>query len=199
MEVAQVSEKNKQQEEEKKEQQAPNEEELTEEDVEILGPEDVEEDELEEESGSREAELEKEIEEWKNRALRTQADLENVRRRAKAEKEEDAKYRVQPLAEDLLPVMDNFERAMQTQPDNESAQSFIDGMAMVYNQFRSALEQQGVEEIPAQGEYFDPTIHQAVMQADEEGFESNQIVEEMQKGYRLKDRVLRPSMVKVNN
>ncbi|MDX6153342.1 nucleotide exchange factor GrpE [Marinococcus sp. PL1-022] len=194
-----MSEKNKQQEEEKKEQQAPNEEELTEEDVEILGPEDVEEDELEEESGSREAELEKEIEEWKNRALRTQADLENVRRRAKAEKEEDAKYRVQPLAEDLLPVMDNFERAMQTQPDNESAQSFIDGMAMVYNQFRSALEQQGVEEIPAQGEYFDPTIHQAVMQADEEGFESNQIVEEMQKGYRLKDRVLRPSMVKVNN
>lgn len=194
-----MSEKNKQQEQEKKDQEAPNEEELTEEDVEILEPEDVEEDELEEESGSREAELEKEIEEWKNRALRTQADLENVRRRAKAEKEEDAKYRVQPLAEELLPVMDNFERAMQTQPDNESAQSFIDGMAMVYNQFKSALEQQGVEEIPAQGEYFDPTIHQAVMQADEEGFESNQIVEEMQKGYRLKDRVLRPSMVKVNN
>ncbi|WP_091611913.1 nucleotide exchange factor GrpE [Marinococcus luteus] len=199
MEVAQVSEKNKQQEEEKKDQEAPNEEELTEEDVEILDPEDVEEDELEEESGSREAELQKEIEEWKNRALRAQADLENVRRRAKAEKEEDAKYRVQPLAEELLPVMDNFERAMQTQPDNESVQSFIDGMAMVYNQFRTALEQQGVEEIPAQGEYFDPTIHQAVMQADEEGFESNQIVEEMQKGYRLKDRVLRPSMVKVNN
>lgn len=194
-----MSEKNKQQEQEKKDQEAPNEEELTEEDVEILEPEDVEEDELEEESGSREAELEKEIEEWKNRALRTQADLENVRRRAKAEKEEDAKYRVQPLAEELLPVMDNFERAMQTQPDNESAQSFIDGMAMVYNQFKSALEQQGVEEIPAQGEYFDPTIHQAVMQAAEEGFESNQIVEEMQKGYRLKDRVLRPSMVKVNN
>jgi molecular chaperone GrpE len=193
-----VSEKNKQKEEEKKDQEAPNEE-VTEEDVEILEPEDVEEDELEEESGSREAELEKEIDEWKNRALRAQADLENVRRRAKAEKEEDAKYRVQPLAEELLPVMDNFERAMQTQPDNESAQSFIDGMAMVYNQFRSALEQQGVEEIPAQGEYFDPTIHQAVMQADEEGFESNQIVEEMQKGYRLKDRVLRPSMVKVNN
>lgn len=194
-----MSEKNKQQEEEKKDQEAPNEEEVTEEDVEILEPEDVEEDELEEESGSREAELEKEIDEWKNRALRAQADLENVRRRAKAEKEEDAKYRVQPLAEELLPVMDNFERAMQTQPDNESAQSFIDGMAMVYNQFKSALEQQGVEEIPAQGEYFDPTIHQAVMQADEEGFESNQIVEEMQKGYRLKDRVLRPSMVKVNN
>lgn len=194
-----MSEKNKQQEQEKKDQEAPNEEEVTEEDVEILEPEDVEEDELEEESGSREAELEKEIDEWKNRALRAQADLENVRRRAKAEKEEDAKYRVQPLAEDLLPVMDNFERAMQTQPDNESAQSFIDGMAMVYNQFKSALEQQGVEEIPAQGEYFDPTIHQAVMQADEEGFESNQIVEEMQKGYRLKDRVLRPSMVKVNN
>lgn len=194
-----MSEKNKQQEEEQKDQEAPNEEEVTEEDVEILEPEDVEEDELEEESDSREAELEKEIEEWKNRALRTQADLENVRRRAKAEKEEDAKYRVQPLAEELLPVMDNFERAMQTQPDNDSAQSFIDGMAMVYNQFRSALEQQGVEEIPAQGEYFDPTIHQAVMQADEEGFESNQIVEEMQKGYRLKDRVLRPSMVKVNN
>ncbi|MDZ5782937.1 nucleotide exchange factor GrpE [Marinococcus luteus] len=194
-----MSEKNKQQEEEKKDQEAPNEEEVTEEDVEILEPEDVEEDELEEESGSREAELEKEINEWKDRALRAQADLENVRRRAKAEKEEDAKYRVQPLAEELLPVMDNFERAMQTKPDNESAQSFIDGMAMVYNQFKSALEQQGVEEIPAQGEYFDPTIHQAVMQADEEGFESNQIVEEMQKGYRLKDRVLRPSMVKVNN
>ncbi|GEK58760.1 protein GrpE [Marinococcus halophilus] len=193
-----MSEKNKQQEQEKNEQETPNEE-VTEEDVEIIEPEDVEEDELEEETGSREAELEKEVEEWKNRALRAQADLENVRRRAKAEKEEDAKYRVQPLAEELLPVMDNFERAMQTQPDNESAQSFIDGMAMVYNQFRTALEQQGVEEIPAQGEYFDPTIHQAVMQADEEGFESNQIVEEMQKGYRLKDRVLRPSMVKVNN
>lgn len=69
---------------------------------------------------------------------------------------------------------------------------------MVYRQFVEALEADGLEEIPTEGETFDPNVHQAVMQVEEEGFESNQIVEELQKGYKLKTRVIRPAMVKVN-
>lgn len=69
---------------------------------------------------------------------------------------------------------------------------------MVYNQLNQALEKAGVEEIQAENEEFDPNMHQAVMQVSEEGYESNQIVEVLQKGYKLKDRVIRPAMVKVN-
>lgn len=142
--------------------------------------------------------LKQEAEEWKNRSLRAQADLDNVRRRAKEEKEKAAKYRAQDLIESLLPVLDNFERAISATPETEEASSLLEGVNMVYTQFFEAVQKEGLEVIETEGKTFDPHQHQAVMQVEEEGFESNQIVEELQKGYKLKDKVIRPAMVKVN-
>ncbi|RSL31530.1 nucleotide exchange factor GrpE [Salibacterium salarium] len=142
--------------------------------------------------------LKKEAADWQNRALRAQADLDNVRRRAKEEKENAAKYRAQDLIEALLPVLDNFERAIKAAPENEDSDSLLQGVNMVYSQFYEALQNEGLEIIKTEGEVFDPHQHQAVMQVEEEGFESNQIVEELQTGYKLKDKIIRPAMVKVN-
>nr|WP_227934906.1 nucleotide exchange factor GrpE [Alkalihalobacillus deserti] len=139
-----------------------------------------------------------EIAELNNRILRIQADYDNFRRRSREEKEAAAKYRSQTVIEALLPVIDNFERALLVKPEAEEAKSLLQGMEMVYRQFQDTLKNEGIEVIDTVGQMFDPHLHQAVMQVEEEGFESNQIVEELQKGYKLKDRVLRPSMVKVN-
>lgn len=142
--------------------------------------------------------LETEKEEFKNKYLRTQADFDNFRRRTQKERENDLKYKSQELVSEILPVLDNFNRALQTEVNDEGTQSFVDGVKMVYNQLHQALEKAGVEEIKAENEQFDPNLHQAVMQVKEEGYESNQIVEVLQKGYKLKERVIRPAMVKVN-
>lgn len=142
--------------------------------------------------------LRQEKEEINNRLLRLQADYDNFRRRTQKEKEADRKYKSQSLVEELIPALDNFERALQVEVDGDSAKNFADGMKMVYDQFKAALEKEGVEEIPSQGEEFDPHMHQAIMQVQDENYESNIVVEELQKGYRLKDRVIRPAMVKVN-
>ncbi|WP_082233786.1 nucleotide exchange factor GrpE [Halobacillus massiliensis] len=143
-------------------------------------------------------ELKEEKDELQNRLLRLQADYDNFRRRTQKEKEADRKYRVQSLVEELVPVLDNFERALQVEIVGDAAENLASGMKMVYSQLQSALEKEGVEEIPAEGEVFDPHLHQAVMQVEDENYESNVVVEQLQKGYRLKDRVIRPAMVKVN-
>ncbi|MEC4587403.1 nucleotide exchange factor GrpE, partial [Bacillus safensis] len=83
-------------------------------------------------------------------------------------------------------------------PDNEQTKSLLEGMQMVYRQLVEALKNEGVEPIEAVGKEFDPNLHQAVMQVEDENYDSNIVVEELQKGYKLKDRVIRPSMVKVN-
>ncbi|WP_368504856.1 nucleotide exchange factor GrpE [Alkalihalophilus sp. As8PL] len=142
--------------------------------------------------------LEAQVAELNNRVLRLQADYDNFRRRSREEKEAAAKYRSQSLVEGLLPVVDSFERALLIKPEAEETQSLLSGIEMVYRQLQETLKNEGVEVIETVGQSFDPHLHQAVMQVTEEGFESNQIVEELQKGYKLKDRVLRPSMVKVN-
>ncbi|MCP3025627.1 nucleotide exchange factor GrpE [Halobacillus sp. A5] len=142
--------------------------------------------------------LREEKEEIQNRLLRLQADYDNFRRRTQKEREADRKYKAQSLVEELIPVLDNFERALQVEVDGGSAQNFANGMKMVYDQFHAALDKEGVEEIPAKGELFDPHLHQAVMQVEDENYDSNVIVEQLQKGYRLNDRVIRPAMVKVN-
>ncbi|WP_181350609.1 nucleotide exchange factor GrpE [Thalassobacillus sp. CUG 92003] len=140
--------------------------------------------------------LEEEKNEIYNRLMRIQADYDNFKRRTQKEKEEDRKYKSKDLISELIPVLDNFERALQVEGD--SAKGFADGVEMVYQQFKSALEKEGVEEIPADGEEFDPHKHQAVMQVEDENYGSNVVVETMQKGYQLHDRVIRPAMVKVN-
>nr|MDH3153810.1 nucleotide exchange factor GrpE [Bacillus licheniformis] len=143
-------------------------------------------------------ELQERLEEKENKLLRVQADFENYKRRARLDLEVAEKYRSQRIISDLLPALDNFERALQIDPDNEQTKSLLQGMEMVHRQILEALKNEGVEQIPSVGEQFDPNMHQAVMQVEDEAYESNAVVEELQKGYKLKDRVIRPSMVKVN-
>jgi molecular chaperone GrpE len=142
--------------------------------------------------------LKNNLEEADNRYLRLQADFDNFRRRTQMEITAHEKYRAQKLITELLPAIDNFERALQMEADNEQTKTLLQGVEMVYRGLLTALKNEGVEPIEAAGKEFDPHLHQAVMQVEDENFGPNMVVEEFQKGYMLKDRVIRPSMVKVN-
>lgn len=142
--------------------------------------------------------LKNKLEEADNRYLRIQADFDNFRRRTRLEKEASEKYRAQKLITDILPAIDNFERALKTEADNEQMKSLLQGMDMVYRSLIAALKNEGVEPIDAVNNEFDPHLHQAIMQVEDKNFASNTVLEEFQTGYLLKDRVIRPSMVKVN-
>ncbi|WP_040207930.1 nucleotide exchange factor GrpE [Neobacillus jeddahensis] len=142
--------------------------------------------------------LKDKLEEADNRYLRLQADFDNFRRRTRLDLEASEKYRAQKLITDLLPALDNFERAMKVEVDNEQTKSLLQGMDMVYRGLVDALTKEGVELIEAVGKEFDPHLHQAVMQGEDANYGSNIVTDEFQKGYLLKDRVIRPAMVKVN-
>ncbi|QKY69504.1 nucleotide exchange factor GrpE [Lentibacillus sp. CBA3610] len=149
---------------------------------------------------SREAELnqlKQEKDDMHQRLLRVQAEFDNFKKRSQKEKEAERKYKAEEVVKELLPAIDNFERALQVEVTDET-KSFVDGVTMVYNQITDALKSQGVEEIESVGQPFDPNIHHAVMQVEDEEAESETVTEELQKGYYLKDRVIRPAMVKVN-
>ncbi len=143
------------------------------------------------------AALKKEKDDLFDRLLRVQAEFENFKKRTQKEREAERKYKAQDLVNDILPVLDNFERALQVEKTEETS-SLIEGISMVHRQLLDALKNNGVEMIETEGKQFDPNLHHAVMQVEDESYESNQIVEELQKGYMLKDRVIRPAMVKVN-
>jgi molecular chaperone GrpE len=138
------------------------------------------------------------IEEKENKLLRLQADFDNYRRRARLDMEAAQKYRAQNLVSDILPALDNFERALKVDVQDDQMKSILQGMDMVYRQLVEALKKEGVEAIESVGQPFDPHLHQAVMQVEDSSFEANTVIEEFQKGYKLKDRIIRPSMVKVN-
>lgn len=142
--------------------------------------------------------LNSKLEEADNRYLRLQADFDNFRRRTRLDQEASEKYRAQSIVTDLLSVLDNFERALQIEVDNEQTKSLLQGMDMIYRGLLDALKKEGVEPIEAIGKEFDPHIHHAVMQGSDENYGPGVVIEEFQKGYVLKDRVIRPSMVKVN-
>ncbi|WP_226673181.1 nucleotide exchange factor GrpE [Rossellomorea aquimaris] len=144
------------------------------------------------------SQLEEKLNESENRYLRLRADFDNFRRRVNVENEAKEKYRAQGLITELLPALDNFERALNIEADNEQTKQLLQGMEMVHRSLVEALKKEGVEPIEAVGQEFDPHLHQAVMQVEDENFDSNVVVEEFQKGYKLKDRVIRPSMVKVS-
>jgi molecular chaperone GrpE len=150
------------------------------------------------ESEQKIVELQAKLDETENKMLRAQADFDNFKRRSRLDQEAAQKYRAQSLVSEIIPALDNFERALQIEADNDQTKSLLQGMNMVYNQLVQALKNEGVEAINSVGEQFDPHLHQAVMQIEDENYESNSVVEELQKGYKLKDRVIRPAMVKVN-
>ena len=142
--------------------------------------------------------LERELQEKDNRLLRLQADFDNYRRRTRNEIESIEKYRSQALALEILPSVDNFERALKTEAKSDEVKSILQGMEMVYNNLLEALKKEGITPIETVGKEFDPKFHHAVMQGHDEEKEPNTVLEEYQKGYMLKDRVIRPAMVKVN-
>ncbi len=129
--------------------------------------------------------------------LRQLAEFENFRKRTNSEKMGMYNNGVRDTVEKMLPILDNFERAVNMSEDKES--STYKGVEMILKQFTEVLKSIGVEEIPAEGEPFDPNVHAAVMHIDDESCDDNVIVEVFQKGYRHGDKVIRPSMVKVAN
>lgn len=141
--------------------------------------------------------LQAEKEDMYQRLLRTQAEFDNYKKRSLKEREADRVYKAQDLAFELLPAIDNFERALQVEV-NDTNKGLLEGISMVYRQLIDALKSQGVEPIESVGKEFDPNLHQAVMQIEDESADSNIVLEELQKGYVIKDRVIRPAMVKVN-
>jgi len=130
--------------------------------------------------------------------LRLYAEFENYKRRIQKENQINATYKAQGVLTDILPSIDNIERALQIEGDDESFKSLQKGVQMVHESLLRALKDNGLEEILAEGKEFDPNLHQAVVQDDNPDFKSGEVTQELQKGYKLKDRVLRPSMVKVN-
>ncbi|MCM3743403.1 nucleotide exchange factor GrpE [Sporosarcina luteola] len=144
------------------------------------------------------SELESKLQEEENKLLRVLADFENAKRRNALDQEALVKYKAQSLLTAILPVLDNFERALAVEVKNEEAQSIMTGMDMIYRNLFEALKGEGLVEIEALDKEFDPNFHQAVMTGNDPEKTSGIVLEELQKGYMLKDRVLRPTMVKVN-
>ncbi|MGN5895622.1 nucleotide exchange factor GrpE [Staphylococcus aureus] len=143
-------------------------------------------------------ELQQLADENEEKYLRLYAEFENYKRRIQKENEINKTYQAQRVLTDILPAIDNIERALQIEGDDETFKSLQKGIQMVHESLINALKDNGLEVIKTEGEAFDPNIHQAVVQDDNPDFESGEITQELQKGYKLKDRVLRPSMVKVN-
>lgn len=139
--------------------------------------------------------LRKEIETLKNDYFKMLADTENLKKRLQREHDQLRKYRIQGFAADVLPVLDNLERALKQETTDEALR---EGVQMIYDQLMASLKAEGVEPINALNQPFDPNIHQAMMTEEKEGVESNIVIEEFQKGYMLKDRILRASLVKVS-
>lgn len=140
---------------------------------------------------------EKECQDYLDMLRRTMADFDNYRKRTQKEKEALYDEGFSEAVKQILPVLDNFERAV-TYNDMEN-KSIIEGIEMILKMFKDVLKKMGVEEIPSMGEKFNPEYHNAVMHIEDENQEENIIVDVMLKGYKYKDKILRHSMVKVAN
>lgn len=140
--------------------------------------------------------LEAEVEDLKNKFAMAHADTENTRKRLQAEADQMRKYRIQSFALEVLPVIDNLERALASNENKEDG--FYKGVEMIYQQLVTALKNEGVEEHECLDKPFDPNFEQAIMQEKVEGKESGIVTAVLQKGYTLKDRILRAAMVKVS-
>jgi len=143
-------------------------------------------------------ELKEENAQLKEQILRNQAELENFKKRMREERIKDRKFANAELVKGLLPILDNFDLALERERQNESLQASLKGFEMIKRDLFKTLKDAGLEEVEALGEPFDPTYHQAVSTEARTDCEENTVLEEMQKGYLFKDRLLRPAMVKVS-
>lgn len=129
-----------------------------------------------------------------DRLARLQAEFDNFRKRQAKENADFRDYALTNVIRDLLPILDSLDRALQTQPE---AQEFRKGIDLIDKQFHDALAKLGVEPIDAKGQAFDPNLHQAIQMVESNDIEENHVVDELQRGYRMKERLLRPAMVTV--
>ena len=143
--------------------------------------------------------LEEELKQSEDKYLRLYAEFENFKRRKNKEIETNNVYKSQKVITEILPSLDNLERALQVESDNEEIKSLLKGVEMVYEGLLNVLKAEGVELIETENAQFDPNYHHAVMQEEDSEKESGAILDTFQKGYKLKDRVIRPAMVKVNS
>lgn len=142
--------------------------------------------------------LQKQLADSKTSLLRAYADTDNTRKRLQRETEMARKYRFQSAALEILPILDNLELALSSKPESEEVQNFVKGFEMIRTQLVNALQNEGVTEIEALNQPFDANFMQALMTEKKEGVEPGIVVEVLQKGYKLKDRILRPALVKVS-
>lgn len=143
-------------------------------------------------------ELQNEVNTLKDKNMRIAAEMVNTLRRKDEETNRLLKYSNESLITELLPVIDNFERALNVDVTSTDVESYQKGMKMIYNSLKNILEKFEVKEIEAIDKEFDPSYHQAVMQEEKEGTKENIVIEVLQKGYTYKDKVIRPAMVKVS-
>lgn len=141
--------------------------------------------------------LKQKVAELEDKAIRQLAEFENFRNRTEKEKQAMFEVGAKSVVEKILPVVDNFERGLQTIPEEEKGSAFAEGMNMIYKQLIGELEKLGVKPIEAVGKEFDPNLHNAVMQVASEEYESGFVAQELQKGYTYRDTVVRHSMVSV--
>jgi len=143
-------------------------------------------------------EREKEVKEHYDRLLRVAADFENYKKRAAREKEEWVKYANEDLLKAILPFVDNLERALNHAEKAENNQSVLEGLKLTLQQLLQTLYRFGLSPVESVGKSFDPTVHEAMIAVETDQQEPNQVLEEFQKGYFLKDRLLRPATVSVS-
>jgi len=141
------------------------------------------------------AEQKAKAEEYFNRMVRLQADFDNFRKRTVKEKEDFFKYAAASLCEALLPVLDNFQLALAAKEQDPA--KVIEGVAMIFRQLQEVLQKEGLTPVAAVGEQFDPTLHEAIMQEITDQYDENTVTAELRQGYYLKDKLLRPALVKV--
>ena len=152
-----------------------------------------------EDAASTDAKAEAAVAEMQQRYMRLQADFANFKKRTAGEKLQISEVVKMEVLQNVLPVVDNFERALQVPQDKltDELKSFVDGYEMIYKQLMTVLEKEGVVKIDAVGKPFDPNYHQAVMRVASDEYDNDVVVEVLQEGYLLGDKTLRPAMVKV--
>lgn len=143
-------------------------------------------------------ELQREKDDLYDRLLRKQADFENYRKRAEKEKREFQQYALSAFVLDLIPILDNFERALSHMDEELDAQNRR-GVELIYRQLRDAMEKKGLRPVETEGHLFDPNFHEAIGRELRDDLPENTILEELQKGYFFHDRLLRPALVKVSH
>lgn len=143
-------------------------------------------------------ELKEQVKELENKYFMAYADAQNISKRAQIDADNLVINKVTSMVENILPALDNFERALSIKTEDENVKNFLKGFEMVYNQLYQSLEAEGITRIESVNTDFDPDLHQAIEMVKDENFESGKVVEELLKGYKFRGRTIRVAMVKVS-